>query len=135
MLNQLEEIADQKTSDVGIISLRKDGIITFEPKKGKTAHTIEAMCYEIEIFKIWAGDKKLPFLSDNRNLKNFENDIRVYAQNNLPIFCNRFALIVNSGISSFLTNMFIYINKSGVPTKAFKTKEEAIKWLNSLNNV
>lgn len=129
MLNKPNEIAEQTTSDVGIITFRKDGVITFEPKEGKINHTIDAMVYEFEIFKKWANGNKVPFLTDNRELKNFENDVRVYAQQNLPVFCNKFAFIVRSGISSFLTNMFIYINKSGVPTKAFKTKEEAINWL------
>jgi hypothetical protein len=129
MLNQSYEIAEQTSSDVGIITFRKDGIITFEPKEGKITHTVEAMAYEFEIFKKWANGNKVPFLTDNRELKKFENDVRVYAQQNLPVFCSKFAFIVRSGLSSFLTNMYMYINKSGVPTKAFTTKKDAIDWL------
>ena len=129
MFNNQEDIKDQKTSDVGIISLRNDGIITFEPKKGKTTHTLEAMKFELDIFQKWAGDNKLGFISDNRNLKRFDSDVRVYAQQHLHLFCNKFALIISSGISSFLTNMFIYINKPKVPVRAFTSREEAINWI------
>jgi len=131
MLNTPDEIADQQTSSVGIVSLRKDGIITFEPKEGKTTHTLEAMKVELDIFQEWAGDKKLGFISDNRELKKFENDVRVYAQQHLPLFCDKFALIISSGISSFLTNMFIYINRPDVPIKVFTNKEDAINWIKS----
>lgn len=129
MFNEQNEILDQKTSSVGIISLRKDRIITFEPKKGTHTHTLEAMKYELNVFKEWAGDDKLGFISDNRTLKKFDSDVRVYAQQHLPLFCSRFALIISSGASSFLTNMFIYINRPEIPIKAFTTKEAALNWL------
>lgn len=131
MLNNQQDIKEQATSDVGILSLRNDDIITFEPKEGKTTHTLKAMKEELEIFQNWAGDRKLGFISDNRTMKKFDADIRIYAQQHLPLFCNRFALIISSGISSFLTNMFIYINKPQVPIKIFTTTEEALKWLKS----
>lgn len=129
MLNSPKEILEQKTSDVGIVSLRKDGIITFEPKEEKTTHTLEAMKVELDIFQDWAGDKKLGFLSDNSTLKKFDADIRVYAQKHLPLFCDKFALIISSGISSFLTNIFIHLNRPKVPIKTFTNKKEALKWL------
>jgi hypothetical protein len=129
MLNSPEELVEQKKSTVGIISLRKDNIITFEPIVGMTTHTLEAMKYELDVFKNWAGESRLAFLSDNRALNKFDADVRIYAQQNLPLFCSKFALIVTSGMSSFLTNLFIYINRPEVPIKAFSNKEDAIKWL------
>jgi hypothetical protein len=131
MLNSPKEIADQKFSDVGILTLRNDGIITFEPKEGKIEHELEAMKVELEIFKEWASGKKLGFISDNRTLKKFDAEVRIYAQQQLPFFCNKFALIISSGISSFLTNIFIHMNRPKVPVKAFTNKEDAVKWLKS----
>jgi hypothetical protein len=129
ILNKSEEIAEQQFSEIGILSLRNDGIITFEPKEGKTTHTLEAMKVELDIFKKWAKNEKLSFISDNRSMKKFDADIRIYAQQNLPLFCNRFALIISSGISSFVTNIFIYMNRPEIPIKAFTNKEDAINWL------
>ena len=133
MFNNQNDIKEQTTSDVGIITLRKDDIITFEPKEGKTTHTLEAMKQELNIFQEWASEKKLGFISDNRAMKKFDTDIRVYAQQHLPLFCNRFALIISSGISSFVTNMFLYLNRPEIPVKAFTNKEDAIKWLKEEN--
>ena len=129
MLNNTEDIAQHETSEVGIISLRKDRIITFEPREGQTTHRIEVMKYELDIFKEWAGSDRLGFLSDNRKLKKFDSDLRVYAQENLPLFCNKFALIIASGISSFLTNIFIHLNRPPIPVKTFTNKSDALKWL------
>ena len=131
MLNLPEEISLQEKSKVGSITLRKDSIITFEPIPGVHTHTIESMKHELDIFKTWAGENRLGFLSDNKNLKKFDAEIRVYAQQNLPLFCSKFAIIVASGISSFLTNIFIHINRPEIPVKAFSNKQDALNWLKS----
>lgn len=128
-LSASDYIVDQKTSDVGLITLRKDGIITFEPLPGQITHNMEAMKYELSVFKEWANGQKLGFLSDNRELKKFEDDVRCFAQESLPSFCSKFALIIKPGLSTFLTKMFIYINRPEVPTKTFTTTEEAYIWL------
>lgn len=130
-LNKVEDILQYDTSEVGVVCLRKDGIITFEPLPGKETHTLTAMKYELSVFRKWANDKKLGFISDNRELKKFESNIRVYAQEHLPYFCKKFALIVEPGISAFLTKLFIHINRPTVPTKTFTRPEEAIDWLNA----
>ncbi len=128
-INKIEDIVDQKQSEVGIVCLRKDDIITFEPLPNKETHTLSAMKYELSVFEEWAKDKKLKFISDNRELKKFEDDVRVYAQQHLPLFCDKFALLIKQGISAFLTKVFIHINRPAIPTKTFTTPEEAIKWL------
>jgi len=129
MINKSEEIAEQKHSDVGILTLRKDGIITFQPQKGKTEHNVAAMKVEFDIFVDWAKDDLKGFLCDNRNLKKFESDVKVYAQNNLHKFSDKLALIVQSGISSFLTNFFIHLNRPKIPVKTFTDPQKALEWL------
>lgn len=133
MLNNPSDIKEQQTSDVAILSLRKDGIITFEPKKGQTEHNVETMRKEVLIFQEWAKNGKLYFLTDNRTLNRFESDVRIYAQKMLPTFCDKFAIIIQSGISSFLTNIFIHLNRPEIPVKTFTNKEAAFNWLKSSN--
>lgn len=130
MLNSPEEILEQKFSDIGILSLRKDNILTFEPKPGKTEQTLDSMKTDLEILKNWANGRKYGFLVDSRRFKKFDSDVRVYAQKNSPQFSNKYAIIISSGTSSFLANMFIYINRPIIPTKTFTTKEKAVEWLN-----
>lgn len=128
-VNNTIDILEQDSSEVGLLCLRKDNIITFEPLPNKETHTLAAMKYELGVFINWAGDNKLGFLTDNRELKKFESEVRLYAQEHLPLFCDKFALIVKPGISAFLTKMFIHINRPTIPTKTFTTPEEAIIWL------
>lgn len=129
MINRPDQIKEQKHSEVGILTLRKDGIITFQPKEGKTEHYIEAMKIEFNIMLDWTKGETCGFLSDNRNLKKFESDVKVFAQKNVDKFANRFALIVQSGISSFLTNFFIHLNRPPIPVKTFTSPEKALEWL------
>jgi hypothetical protein len=44
---------------------------------------------------------------------------------------NKVAIIVRSPITTQLGNLFILINKPPKPTRLFKNKEDAIKWLKS----
>lgn len=129
MLNNPDEILEQKFSDVGILSLRKDSILTFEPQAGITEQTLDSMKKDLEIFKSWANGKKYGFLVDSRRFKKFDAEVRVYAQKHSPIFSHKYAIIISSGISSFLANIFLYLNRPSIPTKTFTTKESAIEWL------
>lgn len=132
MLNTTEEIKEQKFSELGILTFRNDEILTFEPKPGVKEQTVESMKMDFEILKEWACDRKFGFLVDSRSFKKFDSDVRVYAQEKAPLFADMYAIIISSGMSSFLANMFIYMNKPVIPTKTFTTKEKALTWLNSL---
>lgn len=129
MLNLPEEILKKTTSEVGILVLRKDNIITFEPKPGKTEQTLDSMKEDFEVFKKWSKEKKYGFLVDSRRLSKFDIDCRIYAQKNCPQFSTKYAVIISSGISSFLANIFIYLTKPVIPTKLFNNKADALNWL------
>ena len=129
MLNLPEEIAEQKLSDVGVLSYRKDKIITFELQEGKTKQTLDSMKKDLAFFKEWANDEKLGFIVDSRRFKKFGAEARIYAQQQTPSFSSKYAIIISSGMSSFLANMFIYMNRPAIPTKTFTSKEDAINWI------
>jgi hypothetical protein len=46
----------------------------------------------------------------------------------------RLAMITNSPISTLMGNLFVSINKPPRPTRLFKTREEALKWLKNDGN-
>jgi hypothetical protein len=129
MLNSTEEILEQKLSEVGILSLRKDDILTFEPKLDKTEQTLVSMKTDLDILIEWADGKKYGFLVDSRRFKKFNSDARVYAQKHTPLFAHKYAIIISSGTSSFLANLFLYMNRPSIPTKTFTTKDSALNWL------
>ena len=129
MLNLPEEIAEQQFSDVGVLSYRKDNIITFELQEGETEQTMDSMKKDLEFFKEWSQEEKIGFIVDSRRFKSFGSEARLYAQQQAPYFCFKYAIIISSGLSSFLANVFIYLNKPLVATKVFVNKEDAINWI------
>ena len=123
------EIIDQLTTEIGIISLTKDKLITFVPHPGITSVTLKPMAENMVKFLEWTKDEKLPFLTDNRQIKVIEPETRLFVQKNLPTFCSRHAIILENGLSYFMFNIFMYLNRPSIPVKAFKNKEEALIWL------
>lgn len=83
--------------------------------------------------KISAG-KDQYFCYDISNLKSMTKEARdygeIHGQHNLAAS----SIIVNSHIALFLYNTFLKIKKVKIPVKAFKNKEDAVKWLKELKN-
>lgn len=133
MINNPDEIIKSNSSKKSLLNLRKDGIVTLEPKMGETIQTLESMEIDFEIFKEWTKHEKYNFLVDSRRLQKFDSELRVFAQENSPLFFNKYAVIISSGTSSFLANMFMHLTKPKIPTKLFTNKTDAINWLNQNN--
>ena len=133
MINIPDEILKSDSSEISLLCLRKDGIVTLEPKEGETVQTLKSMKMDFEIFKDWTKNEKLNFLVDSRRLKKFDSELRVFAQKNSPLFFNKYAIIISSGTSSFLANIFIHLTKPKIPTKLFTNKTDAINWLKQNN--
>lgn len=133
MINNPDEIIKSNSSKKSLLNLRKDGIVTLEPKMGETIQTLESMKIDFEIFKEWTQNEKYNFLVDSRRLQKFDSELRVFAQENSPLFFKKYAVIISSGTSSFLANMFMHLTKPKIPTKLFTNKADAIKWLNQNN--
>jgi len=123
------KIKETFSTKIGDIFLRHDNIIVFSPHKGVTKVDMESMVYNLDKFMEWSKDKPLPFLSDNRNIKEISSEIRVFVQSKLPIFCSKHAIIVDTGLSQFLFNIFLYLNRPEVPIKSFTSFEKAYAWL------
>jgi hypothetical protein len=129
MLNNPSDILEQESSNVCDLHLRKDGIVTLEPKEEMAVQTIESMEMDFDIFKNWTKEEKKGFLVDARKFKKFDSEARVYAQKNSPLFFNKYAIVIKSGTSSFLGNMFMHLTKPEIPTKLFSNKIDALEWL------
>jgi hypothetical protein len=133
MSNKTVHIIQKETCSLGVISLRSDKILMFQPIDGATTCTIEDLKEMYEIFiKITKGVPHL-YYSDNSNVKSFGPEERVFVSTNFHHFASACAIKENSAIGRFLTHSFLYINKSKIPVKMFKTEEAAINWLKSLN--
>lgn len=115
---------------IGEICLRKDRILTFEPNKNVTQTNINVLKSDLVTFIEWTKDSgPLPFLSDNRPLKQMSSEERLFIQAKVPLFASKIAIIVSGGLSSFFYNIMAHLNKPEIPMKAFTDINKAFIWL------
>lgn len=133
MVRNFSDIMLQKECNVGIISLREDSILTFHPYNHVTTCTIDDLKEMYTIFmEITKGVPHLYF-SDNTNIKSFGTEERIYVGSNFHHFASACAIKEGSAIVRFITHSILYLNKPQIPLKMFKTENEGIEWLKSLN--
>lgn len=123
------DIKEIFTTKIGDIVLRKDNILVFSPKEGVTKVDMESMSSNLDKFIEWTDGEPLPFLSDNRNINEISPEVRQFVQDKLPLFCSKHAIIVNSGLSQFLFNIFLLFNRPEIPIKSFRNFNKAYAWL------
>jgi len=115
MINKPIDIKEQKENEIGVLTLRLDNIITIEPNGIKNTTNIEILKKDVVIFLDWTKGEKMGFLSDNRTLKILEAKERAYIQDNLEKFCNKFAMVVETGMSYYIFNIFRLFNRRQYP--------------------
>lgn len=133
MSNETVHIIQKETCDSGIISLRSDKILMFQPLDGVTTCTIENLK---EMYHIYMDiTKGIPHLyyTDNTNIKSFGPEERAYVSANFHHFAIASAIKEDSALTRFITHSMIYLNQPQIPLKMFKTEEAAINWLKSLD--
>ena len=131
MDNETHIIRKEKCS-IGDIILRNDKILMLKPDENKTTATLNDLKEQYEIFMDITNGIPHLFYSDNPNMKSFGTEERVFVSNNFHHFALACAIKENSAIARYITHSFLYLNKSKVPIKMFKTEENAINWLKSL---
>lgn len=130
MISQSDTITKQEKNAIGVITLRADKIITFIPDSNATKTSLEILKKDLVTFKEWTKDTgPLPFLSDNRNLKQMNAEERGYIQDKLPLFASKIAIIIDGGLSIYFFNIMAHLNKPEIPMKAFKSFDKGIIWL------
>ena len=126
-------IVQKEKCKIGLISLRSDKILMFKPLDGVTTCNIENLK---EMYSIYMDiTKGVPHLyyTDNTNIRSFGPEERTYVSSNFHHFAIASAIKENSPLTRFITHSMIYLNKPQIPLKMFKTEEDCIKWLKSLD--
>ena len=73
--------------------------------------------------------KSYPFLADVRQLKLATKEARDYFAKEGVKGMTALAILVGNHLTVITTNLFITFSKPLIPTKAFRTREQALKWL------
>jgi hypothetical protein len=113
----------------------KENDILFSSFKSSTVMTIDVIKTSIEMRHELSDNSKQYWCSDFTNLKSFNKDARDYAEIHGQEFLFATAVVVNSHITRFILNTFMKLKKANIPLKAFKTKEDAVSWLNELKRI
>jgi hypothetical protein len=127
------KILEQVKCNAGVITLREDEILTFHPHENVITCTLDDLKEMYTIFmKLTNGIPHLYF-SDNTNAKSMGSKERVYISSHFHHFACACAIKETSAIARYITHTMIYLNKPQIPLKMFKTEEESMNWLKSLN--
>lgn len=117
--------------EIFTIEMREDGILHLHADGD---HTIDMRLYKLLISTIgeMTGGQKVPTLSTTDELTLPDDEVREYMTDpNANPFCTANALIAPSLAQKLLGNLFMRIMKPARPIRLFRTKEEAIHWLNT----
>jgi len=72
----------------------------------------------------------MPFLSDIREIKGASKEVRDYlADNELTPYIQKIAILVNSGLSKIIGNIFLRFSGPKYPAKIFTNESKAMEWL------
>jgi len=130
MINKVN-ILKSKQLDFGLVELRADNILSFLPNKNVKTYSIKQLEEMLNTFSIITEGQPYLYYSDNTNLSpNFSSEAKTFMSEHFHKFAKAFAMTENSPLTRFIT--FIYLNKPQIPIKMFKTEENAINWLKSL---
>ena len=116
--------------EYGVIELRSDDVMTYEPSEGVTSFTMPQLVEMLDILLKLSDGKPRPYFSNNTNLKSIASEERIFITNHIHRFASVFAMTENSPITRFITHTMLQLNKPEIPVRMFKTKNEAINWLN-----
>lgn len=73
--------------------------------------------------------KSYPSLADVRELKYVSKEARDYFAKQGTEGITALAIVTGSYLTVVIANLFLTFSKPKMPTRAFKTKEQALKWL------
>lgn len=117
------------------VKLMSNGIIIVDFTESLREITKEHLVKLNHCIKVLGSGKKMPVYTSTYNFMNISSEARVYAasaEGQRYTIAN--AVLIDNLAKSILFNFYLKMNQPVVPTKAFKTEEEALIWLESLNN-
>lgn len=136
MVNQDKISVEKEISFPGsyVIRLLSDGIIEIDWDHNVEEVNINHLKQIKNAIKNFGNGKKMPIYITTFPFMNISIEARKFAasEEGQEFTLANAVLIDNLGVK-LMFNFFIKINKPKTPTKAFKTRDQAIKWLQHLD--
>lgn len=114
-----------------IVYWKEDGLL-FSEFKVPTVMDLSVIKTSIEMRHAISEGEKQYWCTDFHNLKEYPKEARDYAEIHGQEYLYATAVIINSHVTRFILNTFMRLKHSEIPLQAFKTREAAVVWLNSL---
>jgi hypothetical protein len=112
-----------------VVTLMNNGILHIHLKSGAEIELSDAILIVEAMGKLGKG-KKFPVLIDAGEFTSVDKEVRIFsAAEESNIYTLADAIAYYSFAQKLIADFYIKHNHPVVPTKAFRTKEEAIKWL------
>jgi len=115
------------------------GEIAWIDKANKIVHvrhnisdmTIEGAKEHVQLISDHFGDNILA-IADIREIKQIPKEVRdFFASSAADNAAKASAILINSGVSKIIGNLFLLFNKPKYPTKLFRDDKKALEWLKS----
>ena len=116
-------------SNVGTMTIHNEGYISYVPYPHLSHHQLPEMKKELDFLLRKLNGKKLPFLTDNRTLKQMNGKELDYMKAQMPLFTSKVAYYVSEGLSKYIMHVLLTFYRPGFQQKIFTNKNKAIKWL------
>ncbi len=110
------------------MSLRSDGIIQTRVKNDCDVR-IEDAKYLLEAYLKLGEGKKVPHLIIFAEFAMADRDVLEYVAEEANEFGKADAVVISSMAQKILANFYLKFQKPSVPTKFFKSEDEAVEWL------
>ena len=94
-----------------------------------TPRTFEKQQKNYEFIKNISGNKKVCLLSDTTNSATQDKATRDYMAQEIPNVFIAMAVISDSILGKFITNMFLHLKQQPIPIKFFSNEKDAKEWL------
>jgi hypothetical protein len=113
----------------GKLWLDEDGILRILPTPGTEDSLDDAKQNMAASAKLAAGQRR-PILIDLRSIKTQSREVRAYYTGpEARKLLLAIGLLIDSPMSRMIGNFFLGFNKMDLPTRLFKSEDEALVWL------
>jgi hypothetical protein len=125
----MDNILGELKTRNGLVEKREDGIIVLSIWPHVKDTNVDYLQEDVNAITQLCQNEKTPFLMVGPSMEKFGTDEKVFVQKNTAKFATAYAMVIKSGVSSYLANIVMYMHRPAIPCKVFTDKDQAITWL------
>lgn len=116
----------------GVVALRSDSILTFEPLETINSVSIDELESLLKVLEDLSGGSPKAFYADNTHITSLGYTERKFIGDNLHRFALASGVKQNSPLTRMIGHTIMAMFPPQVPMRMFSTKDQAIEWLHGI---